>query len=164
MKRLIILRGNSGSGKTTVAKLLQEQLGRHTMLISQDVIRRQVLRVKENTKHPTMKLIQQMTQFGWGNGYETVILEGIFGAEKNGSALKQLIAEAEEGYVYYFDIPFDETLRRHATKLNADEFGEKEMREWWKEKDVLDVPNERMIYKDKTAEEIVDTLVKQIQK
>ena len=32
MGKLIILRGNSGSGKTTVAKALQKKLGRNTML------------------------------------------------------------------------------------------------------------------------------------
>ena len=40
MAKLIILRGNSGSGKTTIAKELQKSLGRNTMLISQDVVRR----------------------------------------------------------------------------------------------------------------------------
>ena len=34
MAVLIILRGNSGSGKTSVAKKLQEKLGPETMLIS----------------------------------------------------------------------------------------------------------------------------------
>lgn len=32
--KIIILRGNSGSGKTTVAKELQKKLGRGTLLIS----------------------------------------------------------------------------------------------------------------------------------
>ena len=40
MSKLIILRGNSGSGKTAIAKELQKHFGRNTMLISQDVIRR----------------------------------------------------------------------------------------------------------------------------
>lgn len=40
MKKLIILRGNSGSGKTTVAKVLQRKIGYNTMRISQDEIRR----------------------------------------------------------------------------------------------------------------------------
>ena len=35
--KLIILRGNSGSGKTTTGKSLQRKFGRGTMLISQDV-------------------------------------------------------------------------------------------------------------------------------
>ena len=47
MSKLIILRGNSGSGKTTIAKELQKHFGRNTMLISQDVIRRDMLWVKD---------------------------------------------------------------------------------------------------------------------
>lgn len=38
MLKLIILRGNSGSGKPTVAKKLQKISGQNTMLISQDEI------------------------------------------------------------------------------------------------------------------------------
>ena len=44
MKKLITLRGNSGSGKTTIARALQEKFGKNTMLLSQDVIRRDILR------------------------------------------------------------------------------------------------------------------------
>ena len=43
MSKLVIIRGNSGSGKTTTAKMLQHRLGRNIMLLSQDVIRREML-------------------------------------------------------------------------------------------------------------------------
>lgn len=43
MPQLIIIRGNSGSGKTTLAHRLQRALGRNTMVISQDVVRREML-------------------------------------------------------------------------------------------------------------------------
>lgn len=45
MRELVILRGNSGSGKTSVAKDLQQLFGPNTMLISQDVIRREIFDV-----------------------------------------------------------------------------------------------------------------------
>ena len=41
--KLILLRGNSGSGKSTLAHILQHKLGRGTLVISQDVIRRDML-------------------------------------------------------------------------------------------------------------------------
>ena len=49
---LQLLLGGSGSGKTTIAKELQQMFGNNTMLISQDAIRRDMLKVKdgENTK------------------------------------------------------------------------------------------------------------------
>ena len=46
MQKLIILRGNSGSGKTTVAKLLQNKIGPNTMVISHDMVRMQILNVR----------------------------------------------------------------------------------------------------------------------
>ena len=54
--------------------------------------------------------------------------------------------------VYYFDIPFDETLRRHATKPNAHEFGEAEMRQWWRSYDVLGVKEEQIFNEKMSAD------------
>ena len=47
MSTLIILRGNSGSGKTSAAQELQKKLGRNTLVISQDSIRREMLWVPD---------------------------------------------------------------------------------------------------------------------
>lgn len=46
--KLIVLRGNSGSGKTTAVKELQQLLGNNTMIISQDVVRRDRLSPKNH--------------------------------------------------------------------------------------------------------------------
>ena len=40
LPKLVIIRGNSGSGKTAVAKVLQHKLGHNIMVVSQDVVRR----------------------------------------------------------------------------------------------------------------------------
>lgn len=55
MPKLIVLRGNSGSGKTTVAKELQKRFGRNTMLISQDVVRRDMLKEKSITSEKELQ-------------------------------------------------------------------------------------------------------------
>ncbi len=55
MPKLIILRGNSGSGKTTVAKELQKRFGRNTMLISQDAVRRDMLKEKSITSEKELQ-------------------------------------------------------------------------------------------------------------
>ena len=163
MKRLIILRGNSGSGKTTVAKSLQKRLGRHTILISQDVVRREVLRVRETEEHPVMELIQQMAEFGWQHGWETVIIEGILHKNKYKKGLETLIQQADVAYVYYFDISFNETVRRHTTKPVADDYGETEMREWWQEQDYLHVTGEQTIDEHISAQATVDMLAREIE-
>lgn len=57
--KLIILRGNSGSGKTTTAKALQKKFGHGTMLISQDVVRREMLFVKDGPDTEAIKLLNE---------------------------------------------------------------------------------------------------------
>lgn len=156
--RLIILRGNSGSGKTTIAKILQKELGHGTMLVSQDVIRREILRVRDEESNPAIQLIYDLCMYGNRVGY-TVILEGILSKKKYGSMLLELLDNFEgEKNIYYFDIPFIETVRRHADKPNAHEFGEKEMKKWWKDKDYLGVENECIIEENMTQEQIVDSI------
>ena len=80
MGKLIILRGNSGSGKTTIAKELQRKFGRNTMLISQDVIRREMLRVKDGENTPALPLMKELLIYG-SNHSDIVILEGIMYAK-----------------------------------------------------------------------------------
>ncbi|NLA43250.1 kinase [Candidatus Saccharibacteria bacterium] len=155
---LIIFRGNSGCGKTTTAKLLQKELGYGTMLVSQDVIRREMLRVSDESNNPAIQLIYDLCMYGSRIGY-TVILEGILSKKKYGSMLLELLDNFEgEKNIFYFDIPFDETVRRHSNKPNSHEFGEKEMKEWWKDKDYLGIEGECIIDENMTQEQIVHSI------
>ena len=76
MSNLVILRGNYGSGKTTVARGLQKKLGHGTMLISQDVVRREMLYVKDGEKPKVSELLFQLAVYGKEH-CDVVILEGI---------------------------------------------------------------------------------------
>ena len=155
---LIILRGNSGCGKTSTARLLQRQLGYGTMLVSQDVVRREILRVKDSENNPAIQLIYDLCMYGNNVGY-TVILEGILSNKRYGAMLHQLLNDFQgETLIYYFDVSFEETVRRHATKPNAHEFGEAEMRQWWKDQDILGVPGEQRIGEKQVQAEIVDMI------
>ena len=155
---LIILRGNSGCGKTSTARLLQRQLGYGTMLVSQDVVRREILRVKDSENNPAIQLIYDLCMYGNNVGY-TVILEGILSNKKYGAMLRRLLDDFQgEKLIYYFDVSFEETVRRHAIKPNAHEFGESEMRQWWKDQDVLNVPGEQRIGEQLSQAEIVDLI------
>ena len=159
---LIILRGNSGCGKTSTACLLQRRLGYGTMLVSQDMVRREMLRVKDSESNPAIQLIYDLCMYGNNVGY-AVILEGILSNKKYGTMLRQLLDDFQgEKLIYYFDISFEETVRRHATKLNAHEFGESEMRQWWKDQDVLDVPGEQRIGEKLDQAEIVDMIYRHV--
>lgn len=158
MQKLIILRGNSGSGKTTIAKELQKKFGRNTMLISQDMIRRDMLKVKDGENTQAIPLMKELLIYG-NKHSEIVILEGIMYADwyKSLFELAVLLYDTRV-YAYYFDLPFEETLKRHQTKPNCNDFGEEEMRRWWREKDFSAILNEVSITSDKDKEIIVSEI------
>ncbi len=62
-------------------------------------------------------------------------------------------------YIYYFDLSIEETLRRHANKPNAAEFGETGMRKWWKDKDFLGASQEKIINQEMSQAEVVQMIV-----
>lgn len=164
--KLIIIRGNSGSGKTTVAKELRRRIGDglsdDTMLVQQDVVRRDILRERDMPeKQSVIELIELVVEFGRKQD-RTVILEGILSAKKYGPMLIKLMSRFEKAYVYYFDLSFEETMARHASKPNAHEFGEKEMREWWNEKDYLNVLGEKVLHKDMSVDDIIAEILSDI--
>ena len=59
-------------------------------------------------------------------------------------------------------MPFEETLIRHETRPLKSEFGEEEMKSWWKEKDFLTQIKEKPLTKDMTKEEIVEMIYRDI--
>ncbi|RXT58818.1 kinase [Lacticaseibacillus chiayiensis] len=143
MHQLVILRGNSGSGKTTTAKALHEQLA-DTLLISQDVIRRDMLAEKDKPNSPNIALIDLIARFGLQNE-KVVIVEGILSAARYGQMLEGLIAATDRSFAYYYDLPFEETLHRHASRAKAHEFSADSMRRWFQPHDFLGVPGEQAI-------------------
>lgn len=60
MPKLIIIRGNSGSGKTTVAKALQRKFGPNTLLLSQDVVRRNMLMARDGADNTALPLLVEL--------------------------------------------------------------------------------------------------------
>ena len=150
-------------GKTTIAKALQKKIGYGTMLISQDVVRREILYLKGSQEKPKVNdLIYTIALYGKEN-CGIVILEGILTSKKYESLLNKLSLEFKNNVLaYYFDIPFEETLKRHSQRECANEFGEEEMKSWWKEKDLLkDIP-EQILTMDMSQEDIVNKICKDV--
>ncbi len=162
MAKLIILRGNSGSGKTTVAKALQARLGHNTMLISQDVVRREMLKVRDGADTKALPLLKELLRYGREH-CEIVILEGILRKDWY-LPLFELAGElyGDGIYAYYYDLPFEETLSRHGTRLCREEFGEEAMRRWWVEKDYLGIKGERILHKEKGMEDTVNDIYREV--
>lgn len=160
-QKLIIIRGPSGSGKTSTDKELRLRAAEKTAVIEQDYLRRHVLKEKDVPGGVNIALIAETVQFCLRHGYH-VILEGILDSRRYREMLVQLI-EDHDGpvHAYYFDIPFDETLRRHAGKQNAHEFGEEELRRWWRANDLLGVADEKIIQDHLSFEQTVAKILQE---
>ncbi|MCD2255358.1 AAA family ATPase [Agrilactobacillus fermenti] len=144
MANLIIIRGNSASGKTTTAKLIQKHLGSKTLLISQDVVRREMLATNDRAGNLSINLIQEIAAYGLAHCQNTII-EGILSKEVYGQMLCQLVRSADHTQAYYYDLPFEETVQRHQGRAKIAEFGEAELKRWWLSHDTLDIPEEKVI-------------------
>lgn len=156
---LVLLRGNSGSGKSTIAREVRAQLGRGVAWVEQDYIRRIVLRERDVPDGVNIGLIAQTVRYALAHGFD-VLLEGILDAGRYAPMLRELAA-GHGGPVlhYYLDVSFAETLRRHAGRPQAAEFGEAEMRRWYVEGDLLPHVAETIIGEGATLDEIVARIV-----
>ena len=153
---LVIIRGNSGSGKSSVAAEVRLRYGRGCALIGQDYLRRIVLRELGGVPDPVAPgLIMHTVRYALDHGYHA-ILEGILNSAGHGALLTDLI-ERHPGasHLFYLDVSFDETVRRHRTRPNSDAFTPEQMREWYVPHDVLGYPGEHVIPETSTFEETV---------
>jgi adenylate kinase family enzyme len=161
--KLILLRGPSGSGKTTVAASLRAAYGRGIAVIPQDMVRREILRERDHPGGVNITLIDTMARHILDQGVH-VVLEGILDAVRYGQMLTSLLSEhVGDSYGYFFDIPFEATLERHRSKPNRDEWTEADMREWYRDGDLLPDAGEQIIGPDSTLEETVQRILAETQ-
>lgn len=163
MSQLIILRGNSASGKTTAAIQLQHHFPKgKVMRISQDDIRINILNVKDRIGQPTADLIKQLAEFG-KDRFDIVVIEGILGSEIYQEMFEELY-QLFEGNVllYYYNIPFEETLKRHSQRGKASDFGAERMKKWWLDHDYLGLPNERSFTSELSQADILAIILKDL--
>ena len=160
--KLIIIRGNSGSGKTTTAKNLQSHLGHGTLLVSQDNVRREMLKVHDREGNLSIDLIRQIAEYG-RDKCEFVIVEGILYKNRYGEMLTNLIKfYNRKTYTYYFDLSFEETVIRHNSSSKKMEFGEDSLRDWWKPKDYLGVNEEMILTYDLSQKDVLKLILNQL--
>jgi predicted kinase len=137
--RLIVLRGSSASGKSPVAQDIRNRFGRGIAIVSQDTIRRTMLKELNQPGGLSLGLIDRTARHALAHGCH-VVLEGILRAD-------------------YYDVSFEETLRRHATKPQADEDGEAEMRAWYRPDDYVPGLGERCIAEAPPPSEAVERIM-----
>lgn len=77
--------------------------------------------------------------------------------------IKKLIEiDPKNTYLFYLDVSLNETINRHTTKPNKDEFGEKELREWCRERDTLGFDGEIIIDENFSLEDSVKFILDKI--
>ncbi|MFI2207142.1 kinase [Streptomyces sp. NPDC020192] len=87
--RLVVLRGNSASGKSSVAAGLRERFGRGLALVGQDNLRRIVLRERDRPGAANIGLIDLTARYALDAGFH-VVVEGILYADRYGDMLAAL--------------------------------------------------------------------------
>ena len=150
---LIIIRGNSGSGKTYLAKKVQNYYGtKQSLLIQQDIIRRDILHSDDHVGNISIELMTKMIEFGKQN-YEITILEGILRKDVYSEMIEEAVNEFEgRALVFYLDISFEQTIKNNNKKEIS--FSTEQLKSWWREKDylndsdiVMNDSNEQLILK-----------------
>ena len=71
--RLIVLRRNSGVGKSTVARELRETYGLGAAWVSQDLIRRIILKEQDRPGGANIGLIDQVARYSLDHGYHVIL-------------------------------------------------------------------------------------------
>lgn len=129
---LVVIRGNSASGKSTVATAVQRRFERgECAVVAQDAVRRQMLREFDEPGAFNIRLIEQIATACLQEDL-VVIVEGILDSRKYGPMLKRLTDNAPQSLFYAFDLTFEETLRRHATRPQAASIPEALLADWYR--------------------------------
>lgn len=160
MTKLIILRGPTGAGKSTVAKALHVRSKRKIALIEQDYYKEVMFNDREGSVSARHEIVINDVLIALKHGFD-VILDGIFSLPSHEKIFQKLFAEhPTENYMFYFDVSFAETVRRHQTRSKKELFGEAEMREWYHLGKATGYTSEQVIPESSSLEETIATIRK----
>jgi predicted kinase len=159
---LIVLRGNSASGKSTLARDLQCELGAGTANIGQDHFRRVVLREHDVADGDNIGLLANTIRYCSGLGHH-VIVEGILVARHYREMLCQVIAEHQgPSHVFYLEVSLDEAMRRHQERPLAAEVSADSFRTWYVPSDLLGAPGETVLDATESTQRNVATIIRMV--
>ena len=164
MTKLIMLRGPSAVGKSTVAGELMRRTKRPTVLIDLDYYRFGFVNWEkapacgsEDELGPEYEMSGGDVLIGLRRGYD-VIFDGNFTSDPHDPFLKMLFdAHPDDNYLFYMDASLEETLKRHKTKENA-RINTDKMREVYKYASPVGLEKEVIIPQDSSLEETVERI------
>lgn len=133
--RLIIIRGNSGSGKSSLAKAIRAARPRGIAIVGHDVLRREILHVRDRPQALIVPYMNLSARFALDHGLH-VVIEGILHSEIYGEMLARLQSD-HRGVTrsYCYELALAETLRRHRTKPLAEEVSVDTVASWYRNSD-----------------------------
>ncbi|MET0779747.1 MAG: hypothetical protein ABWY71_02840, partial [Candidatus Saccharimonadales bacterium] len=98
------------------------------------------------------------------HGYD-VILEGFMGMGKYKTYFDELLAQhPANNHFFYFDVSFEETLRRHKTRPKSETFSEPEMHELFLKSGPSQYPGEVILSEDTTAAQAASLIIEHIRR
>ncbi|MFC8852470.1 M15 family metallopeptidase [Streptomyces sp. NPDC057144] len=158
----MVIRGNSASGKSSVAQSLRARYGRGVAIVGQDVIRRNVLREHNTARGANIALLGKIARAALDAGFH-VVLEGILYADRYGHMITSLVRDHRGvSSCYYLDVPLEATLVRHASKADAAylaQVTDTHLTSWYRELDLLPGGLETVIPADSTLQNTVARIV-----
>ncbi|MFJ3931606.1 M15 family metallopeptidase [Streptomyces sp. NPDC090029] len=162
--RLVVIRGNSASGKSSVAQGLRDHYGRGVAIVGQDVIRRNVLREHDTARGANIALLGRIARDALDAGFH-VVLEGILYADRYSHMITSLVRDHRGvSRCYYLDVPLEATLARHASKADAAylaQVTDTHLTSWYRELDLLPCSLETVIPADSTLQDTVARIVRE---
>ncbi|MEU8954875.1 M15 family metallopeptidase [Streptomyces sp. NPDC048518] len=161
--RLVVIRGNSASGKSSVALGLRDHYGRGVAIVGQDVIRRNVLREHDTTGGTNIALLGRIARHALDAGFH-VVLEGILYVDRYSHMITSLVRDHRGvSRCYYLDVPLEATLTRHASKADAaylERVTEDHLVSWYRELDLLPDGLETVVPADSTLKDTVARILR----
>ena len=119
-----MLRGNSASGKSSIAAEIRSRFGRGIAIVGQDYLRRTVLKERDRPGDANIGLIDLIARYALDHRMHTII-DGILYSAHYGDMLAALRDDhCGTSHFYYLDVPFEEPYRGTLSKPRPASTGE----------------------------------------
>ena len=155
--KLIIIRGPSGVGKSTVSKLLLQRTSRPAVLVDLDHYRFGFVNPPRVDHGLEYRMSASAILTALRSGFD-VIFDGQFTSEAHDPFLARIFrAHPRQNYLFYLDASLPETLARHSTKFNP-RIGAEKMAEVYPLASPLGRPNEVVVPEGSTLEQTISLI------